>query len=95
MLAARHDLITAIAERDRGNRGAALTSLARAMAEIAQLGDRVGPAEGAMMRAVTAALISGLARADREEIERNFQIIQGQAGEPITERQPASDIEEE
>ena len=75
-------LIAAMAERDRGDRDAVLVSIARAMAELAGLGDRLGGAEGAMMRAVTAALIEGMARDDRDAIERNLGVIQSKAGTP-------------
>jgi hypothetical protein len=78
----KHELITAMAARDRGDRDAAVVAIARGMAGLAALGDRFGGAEGAMMRAVTAALIEGLARDDREKVEQNLAIIQSQAGTP-------------
>ena len=78
----KHELIAAMAARDRGDRDAAVLSIARAMAELAALGDRLGGAEGAMMRAVTAALIEGLARDDREQIEQSLAVIQSNAGTP-------------
>jgi hypothetical protein len=78
----KHELIAAMAARDRGDRDGALVALARAMADLAGLGDRLGGAEGAMMRAVTAALIGGLARDDREQVERSLQVIQSNAGTP-------------
>jgi hypothetical protein len=80
---AKHQLLTAMAARDRGDRDASILALARAMAELATLGDRLGGPEGAMMRAVTGALIEGLAREDRDQVERNLQIIQSQAGTPL------------
>ena len=57
-----------MAARDRGDRDAALLALATGMGELASLGDRLGAAEGAMMRAVTAAFIGGMARDDRDEV---------------------------
>ena len=81
---AKQQLINAMAARDRGDRAATLLALATAMAELATLGDRLGGAEGAMMRAVTAAFIQGLARDDRDEVERNLGVIQSQAGTPRT-----------
>jgi hypothetical protein len=78
----KHQLIAAMAARDRGDRDGALLELARGMAELAGLGDRLGGAEGGMMRAVTAALIEGLARDDREKIERSLAVIQSNAGTP-------------
>lgn len=79
---AKQQLIVAMAARDRGDRDGALLALATAMAALASLGDRLGGAEGAMMRAVTAAFIQGLARHDRDEVERNLAVIQSQAGTP-------------
>jgi hypothetical protein len=78
----RHELICGIAHRDRGDRPAALVSIANAMGELAGLGDRLGGAEGAMMRAVTAAFLSGLASDDRDVVEKNLQVIQSKAGKP-------------
>lgn len=79
---AKLQLISAMAARDRGDRDASLVALAKAMAELATLGDRLGGAEGVMMRAVTAAFIQGLARDDRDAVERNLSVIQSQAGTP-------------
>ena len=79
---AKQQLITAIAARDRGDRDASLAALAKAMADLATLGDRLGGAEGALMRAVTAAFIQGLARDDRDAVERNLSVIQSHAGTP-------------
>jgi len=76
------ELIRAIAARDNGDRDAALVSIAKAMGELAGLGDRLGGAEGQMMRAVTAAFIGGLARDDRDTVERNLAKIESQAGTP-------------
>ena len=82
----KEELIAAIAARDRGDRDGALVNLSRGMAALADLGDRLGGAEGAMMRTVTAAFITGLARTDQELIERNLKLIQAQAGTPTKER---------
>lgn len=79
---AKTQLIAAVAARDRGDRDAALVALAKAMAELAGLGDRLGGTEGSMMRAVTAAFIQGLARDDRDAVERNLAVIQSHAGTP-------------
>jgi len=79
---AKHELVAAMAARDRGEGAEALTFLARAMGELAALGDRLGAAEGAMMRAVTAELVKGLAADDRDAVERNLALIQSQAGTP-------------
>ena len=78
----RELLTSALAERDRGDREDAVLSVARAMAELANLGDRIGGAEGEMMRAVTGELIKGFAGDDRDAVERNLQTIQSQAGTP-------------
>jgi hypothetical protein len=78
----KHELIAAMAARDRGERDAAVAALARGMAALAGLGDALGGAEGAMMRAVTAAFIQGLARDDREQVERSLAVIQANAGTP-------------
>ncbi len=78
--AAKLRLVEAMAARDRGDRSAALRSIAEAMAALATLGDRLGGAEGAMMRAVTAAFIGGLARADREQVEASLAVIRSRAG---------------
>ena len=79
---AKQELIGAMAARDRGDRDGCLVALASAMAELATLGDRLGGPEGMMMRAVTAAFIQGLARDDRDAVERNLLVIQSQAGTP-------------
>ena len=79
---AKQELIAAMAARDRGDRDASLVALARAMAQLATLGDVLGGSEGEMMRAVTAAFIEGLAREDREQVERTLGVIQAQAGTP-------------
>jgi hypothetical protein len=78
----KQELIAAMAARDRGDRDGAVVAIARGMAGLAGLGERFGGAEGAMMRAVTAALIEGLARDDREQVERNLAVIQSNAGTP-------------
>ena len=78
-------LIAAAAARDDGKRSQALESLARAMIGLAELGDRIGGAEGAMMRAVTAAFLQGLAADDREAVERNLALIESHAGTPKKE----------
>ena len=79
---AKQDLLTAVAARDRGDREGTLVALARAMAELATLGDQLGSSEGRMMRAVTTAFIQGLARDDRDAVERNLAVIQSHAGTP-------------
>ena len=76
------ELIEGIACRDKGNREGTLVKIANAMGALAGLGDRLGGAEGAMMRAVTVAFINGMARADRDVIESNLRVIQSQAGTP-------------
>ena len=76
------ELIGAMAARDRGDRDEALTAIARGMGELAALGDRLGEAEGAMMRAVTAAFIGGMARDDRDAVESNLEAIESRAGTP-------------
>ncbi|MEE8312213.1 MAG: hypothetical protein V3R77_08145 [Candidatus Binatia bacterium] len=76
------ELLTAMAARDRGDRDAALLAMARGMGELASLGDRLGAAEGEMMRAVTSAFIGGMARDDREAVERNLKAIESRAGTP-------------
>ena len=78
----KEHLVRALAHRDRGDRAASLESMASAMAELAALGDSLDAAEGAMMRAVAAAFVGGLARDDRDVVERNLGIIQSRAGKP-------------
>jgi len=75
-------LLEAMAARDRGDRTATLTAIARAMAGLADLGDGLDAAEGAMMRAVAAGFIRGMAREDRETVERHLDVIQSRAGTP-------------
>ena len=75
-------LLEALAARDRGDRGASLEAIARAMAALAQLGDGLDSAEGAMMRAVAGAFVAGLAREDREAVEASRDVIQSRAGTP-------------
>lgn len=79
---AKSELMAAMSARDRGARHEAVLALARGMSELAVLGDTLGPAEGGMMRAVTAELIKGLAAEDKEAVEQNLAIIQAQAGTP-------------
>ena len=78
----RELLTDALAERDRGDREDAVLSVARAMAELANLGDRIGGMEGQMMRALTGELIKGFAGDDRDAVERNLRAIESQAGTP-------------
>jgi hypothetical protein len=78
----KHGLIVAVAARDRGDRDATLHGIAAAMAELAQLGDRLDSAEGAMMRAIAAGFIQGMARDDRDTVERHLGLIQSKAGKP-------------
>jgi len=73
-------LLAAMAARDRGDRAATLAAIADAMAELAILGDGLDAAEGAMMRAVAAGFIGGMARDDREAVERHLGLIQSRAG---------------
>jgi hypothetical protein len=76
------ELVAAMAARDRGQHDAALLAIARGMGELASLGDRLGAAEGEMMRAVTSAFIGGMACDDREAVERNLKAIESRAGTP-------------
>jgi len=80
--AAKDELGRALAARDRGDRDAAIAAIARAMTGLAGLGDQLGGAEGAMMRALSGELIKGLAGDDREAVERNLELIASQAGTP-------------
>jgi hypothetical protein len=75
-------LVRALAARDRGDRPASLQAMAGAMAELARLGDSLDSSEGAMMRAVSAAFVAGLAREDREAVESSLSVIQSKAGKP-------------
>ena len=78
----KHQLIEAMAARDRGDRTATLAAIAAAMAELANLGDGLDAAEGAMMRSLAAGFVSGMARDDREAVERHLGLIQSRAGTP-------------
>jgi hypothetical protein len=78
----RAGLISAMAERDKGDTAAAVASLSRAMADLTSLGDHLGEQEGAAMRMLTAAFTNGLAANDRDAIETGFQRIQERAGTP-------------
>ena len=78
----KQQLIEAMAARDRGDRTATLAAIAEAMAELAKLGEGLDAAEGAMMRAVAAAFVGGMARDDRDAVERNLSLIQARAGTP-------------
>ncbi len=82
LAAVRSDLQAAIAERDGGRHQAAAVQLAQAMTRLAELADRLGNAEGSMMRALTGALIAGLAAKDRGAVESALERIQRQAGRP-------------
>jgi len=75
-------LIEAMAARDDGRSPEALTALAAAMADLVELGDRLDPAEGAMMRMLVSAFIEGLGAGDREQVEAGLQRIQEKTGTP-------------
>jgi len=77
---AKAGLVAGLAKRDQGDVPAAVAHVAAAMAELAALGDRLGQAEGAMMRAITAQFVSALGRGDRQAIEENLERIQRNAG---------------
>ncbi len=81
----REGLIRAMAQRDQGDRQAALVSIATAMADLTTLGDELGTAEGQAMRMLTAAFTAGLARNDREAVEAGLERIQERAGTPKKE----------
>lgn len=78
----RSQIIAGLAARDRGDLPEAGLRLAEAMAQLATLGERLGAAEGAMMRAVTAEFITGMARGDGDAMERGIDRIQQRAGTP-------------
>jgi hypothetical protein len=78
----KQHLIEAMAARDRGDRTATLAAIAGAMAELAGLADGLDPAEGAMMRALASGFVGGMARDDREAVERHLDLIQSRAGTP-------------
>jgi hypothetical protein len=80
--AIRDRLLRAVAARDGGDRVAAARQVGEAMQQLAGLGDRLDPAEGAMMRALASAFQGGLQRGDREVIERSLDVIQSRAGTP-------------
>ncbi len=79
---AKSQLIAALAERDKGNREAAVLGVARAMGELATMGDELGAEEGALMRMVTAEFVKGLGRGDQAAVEENLNRIQSRAGTP-------------
>ncbi|RMF21047.1 MAG: hypothetical protein D6760_10265 [Deltaproteobacteria bacterium] len=76
----RVELQAAAAARDRGERAAAAGLVASALTELALLGERIGPAEGALMQALSQAFVAGLARNDRDAVERVLREIEGRAG---------------
>lgn len=78
----RAELIGALAARDRGALPEAGVRLAKAMAELATLGDRLEAGEGALMRVVTAEFIRSMARGDADAMERGVDRIQARAGTP-------------
>ncbi|MBI5504239.1 MAG: hypothetical protein HY899_05535 [Deltaproteobacteria bacterium] len=78
----RAELLAGLAARDRGDLPEAGVRLARAMAELATLGDRLGDAEGALMRVVTAEFIRSMAHGDADAMERGVDRIQARAGTP-------------
>jgi len=78
----RQRLLEAMAARDRGDRTATLTAIAGAMAELVSLADRLDAVEGAMMRALASGFVAGMARDDREAVERHLDLIQSRAGTP-------------
>jgi len=79
---ARAELTAGTAARDRGDPDEASLHLAKAMAEIATLGDRLGEQEGALMRGLTAEFIKGMARGDQDAMERTLDSIQAKSGTP-------------
>ncbi len=78
----KQGLVAAVAARDNGDRDGAIAHIAGAMGGLAGLGDRLGGAEGAMMRAVARAFVAALARDDQDAIERHLKSILGRAGTP-------------
>lgn len=81
--AVRQDLIRALAERDGGRPEQAVSAVAAAMGRLAALGDRVSPAEGALMRALAERFSLGLQRGDHVQAEQDLARIQQRAGVPI------------
>jgi len=80
----RAELMAGLAARDRGDVPEAGVRVARAMAELATLGDRLGGSEGDLMRMVTAEFIRSMARGDTDAMERGVDRIQERAGTPKT-----------
>lgn len=82
LAAIKAEIIAAMAERDRGDTPAAVERIGRAMKELAALGDRLDPAEGAMMRALAASFAQNLGRGDSASAEDTLDRIQDKAGKP-------------
>jgi hypothetical protein len=80
--AAKAQLLEALAARDRGEKAASHLALARAIATIAAIGDRLDPDEGMLMRALAGAFVQGMAGEDREAMESALAAIQQRAGTP-------------
>lgn len=80
----RSELVAGLAARDRGDVGEAGVRVAKAMAELATLGDRLEGGEGELMRAMTAEFIRSMARGDADAMERGVDRIQARAGTPKT-----------
>jgi len=78
----RGELLAGLAARDRGDMPEASVRLAKSMAELATLGDRLEAGEGALMRVVTAEFIQSMARGDSDAMERGVDRIQARAGTP-------------
>lgn len=78
----REELAAGVAERARGRDDAALERIGRAMADLAALGDTIGPAEGALMRALTEQFVRDLSQGDANAAEVSLDRIQAQAGRP-------------
>lgn len=79
----RSQLVAALAERDKGDVPKAVMGVARAMADLAEIGDEIGAEEGAMMRALTGEFLKGLARGDDAWTEESLEKLQSKAGTPI------------
>jgi hypothetical protein len=73
-------LVAALADRDVGRTQEAVVKVGQAMAGLAALGDKLGEAEGDLMRVLTANFLGGLALGDGETVESNLERIQQKAG---------------
>jgi hypothetical protein len=76
----RHALVNAMAARNRGDVAAATHQIGTAMDRLSRLGDELGPAEGAMMRALATAFRTAVHRGDEAAAKEGAAVMMTRSG---------------